>query len=95
MSKMISNPYLKKVKTYIHLELSCNRCKTFLLNYQKIGKGNLRILHVKRILDASFNLFDLEKELLCPQCKNRLGVYDAKLNGYRMQRSAASQKLIF
>ncbi len=92
---MISNPYYKKTKSYILLELSCNECKSFLLNYQKVGKGNLRILHIERIIDASFDMFDLPKELLCPTCKNRLAILDTKLNGYRMERSATSSKLRF
>lgn len=89
------NPYYKKVKSHILLELSCNVCKEHLLNYQKIGKGNLRMLHIERIIEATFDMFDLEKELLCPYCHVRLGIYDYKLHGYRMERSASSQKLVF
>lgn len=84
------------MKGSILLELRCANCDTYLLNYQKQGKGNLRVLHLERIIEASFKaLYALNKELKCPSCQSRLGIYDEKLNAYRMGRSSARQRLIY
>lgn len=91
---MFDNPYYKKIKSSVHLEIRCASCQTFLMSYQKVGKGNLRILHIERIIESSFNFYE-DKILTCPNCKSRLGIYDTKLKGYRMQRASTSDKFLY
>ena len=66
--------------------VSCALCKEDLALYQKKGKGNLLHMHLDRILQASF---PFDKELVCPACKQVLGVKVSlqKEQAYAMKRS--------
>lgn len=51
------------------LKISCSKCNTNILTYQKDGIGALRRLYLDRIQDQiAF------ENLICPNCKNLIGV---------------------
>ncbi len=89
------NPYYKKIRGSVLLELTCAHCKTALLHYQKVVKGNVRLLHLERIVAATFDCFKQAKQLTCPTCGTRLGLFDEKHFGYRMIRGHTMQRFLF
>lgn len=54
------------------LSLSCEKCKTQLLVYQKDGAGILKRLYVDRIISASGALG--RRDLVCKKCNTVLGI---------------------
>lgn len=71
MYKLKSDKYRKSRGGYSRLlELSCTNCKNLLFSYQKDGPGILKRLYLDRI----FNFNNKNKKLICPKCKNTLGV---------------------
>lgn len=50
--------------------VSCAFCQHKLALYQKKGRGNLLIMHVEGIKEASFSF---DKALICPGCEEHLG----------------------
>ncbi|RJR29228.1 hypothetical protein C4564_02720 [Candidatus Microgenomates bacterium] len=54
------------------LDLSCESCNTHLFYYQKDGPGILKRLYLDRIIDFKNSS---EDNLVCPNCKDTLGVY--------------------
>ncbi|MAG47825.1 hypothetical protein CL617_04420 [archaeon] len=61
------------------LNISCRKCESFVLTYQKDGPGNLRRLYLDRIFSPK-NLTDLGKKsikeislLKCKKCDETLG----------------------
>ncbi len=52
------------------LDISCAKCGTHLFNYQKDGPGILKRTYLDRILGSKVG----KSNLLCPKCKELLGV---------------------
>ncbi|MGX7092979.1 hypothetical protein [Hutsoniella sourekii] len=67
------NPYYKKIKNSRPLMIRCGACKKDLFKYQKIGVGNLKRMHLPRIIDSEINLQDPPQDLACPQCGHLMG----------------------
>ncbi|OGY59222.1 MAG: hypothetical protein A3H06_02345 [Candidatus Colwellbacteria bacterium RIFCSPLOWO2_12_FULL_44_13] len=55
------------------LNISCAKCNSFLLSYQKDGVGHLKRLYLDRI--QKFEKEKAAKLLVCKSCKNILGTY--------------------
>lgn len=79
----------KKMKGSHILIVSCGYCKTDIVKYQKVGRGNLLRLHIGRVIKGSI---DFTKNLNCPNCGMELGqkitIDSANEAAYRMIRSA-------
>lgn len=67
---MRENPNCRKVKGSHLLLVSCGNCKTDIAEYQKLGRGNVLRMYINRIVKSSV---DLSKDLICPNCGNKLG----------------------
>lgn len=67
---MYKNPNCKKIKGSHLLLVSCGYCKTDIVKYQKLGKGNILRLSIDRIIETST---DFSQELTCPSCHRVLG----------------------
>lgn len=70
--------YKKRKDTY-PLEVTCANCKTPVVMYAKVGKGNLIKMQVPRIIEAEVDLDNLEGSLFCVNCNEelaKLGTYD-------------------
>lgn len=85
---MHKNPNYKKIKGSHLLIISCGYCKTDIVKYQKLGKGNLLRMYIERVVESSV---DFSKDLICPNCGKKLGT---KINlkkknkeAYKMIRS--------
>lgn len=85
---MHKNPNYKKIKGSHLLIISCGYCKTDIVKYQKLGKGNLLRMYIERFVESSV---DFSKDLICPNCGKKLGT---KINlkkknkeAYKMIRS--------
>ncbi len=66
------NPYYRKVKGSHTLLICCGYCKTDIALYQKVGKGNLLRMYVKRIIKSSVDLSKKPGALFCPNCSKQL-----------------------
>ncbi len=90
------------------LDISCTRCSSTVIKYQKDGKGNLVRCYLNRImypeslekLQYSFNISNYRDlpALSCPECKSVIGtvmVYDDGRIAYRLQRGNFTKKRIF
>ena len=53
------------------LEISCEKCGTFICGYQKDGPGILKRMYVDRI--HGFKKVNFRTNLVCPSCKEVLG----------------------
>lgn len=76
--------------------VSCNHCKKEIAEYQKVGKGNLLIMIIDRIIESNFDIEKNEKLLLCPSCKGILGTrffYEGNKEAFRMIRGATNIKI--
>ncbi len=77
------------------LLVSCGYCKTNIVKYQKVGKGNLLKMHIDRIIKGSI---DFSKDLICPNCGKELGrkitLKKENKEVYKMKRSAFNTKKI-
>lgn len=62
--------------------VACGYCKTDIVKYQKLGRGNLLRMHIDRIIESSI---DLSKDLICPNCGKKLGI---KINLKRENKQA-------
>jgi len=70
-SQLKNDKYRKSRGGYSRLlSLNCTKCDTYLFNYQKDGPGILKRLYLDRISDLRY----VNKELVCPKCKEVLGV---------------------
>lgn len=82
------NKNYKKIRKSHILIISCGKCKTDIVEYQKLGRGNVLRLYLERIIEGSI---DFTKNLICPKCNNELGqkvtVKDTNKVFYRMARS--------
>ncbi|MDP2704415.1 MAG: hypothetical protein Q8P01_04330 [bacterium] len=76
--------------------MSCEKCKTQLIIYQKDGPGILKRLYLDRIVSSS-DLKDKEK-LECKKCKTVLGVrimYKKEHRpAYRLFAGAVEKKIV-
>lgn len=74
-------------------QLSCSKCGSGLLKYQKDGVGSLIRLYIDRIVEDSFRQIDTN--LTCPTCGNLIGipmVYKAEdRKAYRLVRGSFSK----
>lgn len=52
------------------LDLSCAQCRTHLFQYQKDGPGSLQRTYLDRIVGTKIS----KANLVCPKCKELLGV---------------------
>lgn len=69
------NPNCKKIKRSYLLVISCGSCKSNLLKYQKVGKGNVLKLHIDRIVEGFIDFSkEIPKELKCVKCGEKLGI---------------------
>lgn len=77
------------------LLLNCEKCKNFILFYQKDGPGILKRLYTDRIIVSNK---PLGKELICNKCKNVLGIkamyQKEKRPAYRLFVGAIEKKII-
>ncbi|HHX59430.1 MAG TPA: hypothetical protein GX707_01635 [Epulopiscium sp.] len=64
------NANYKRIKNSHILLVSCGLCKTEIVHYQKVGKGNILRMYLGRIIQGSI---DFSKNLICPKCGNELG----------------------
>ena len=85
----------KKIRGSHILIVSCGYCKTDVVKYQKVGRGNLLRMHIARIIESSAKM---SKSLTCPNCGEKLGT---KINlkgknkeAYRMIRSTYNTREI-
>jgi|SRR3989344_4603509 len=90
------------------LDISCSRCSTQVLKYQKDGRGNLMRCYLNRILHPE-NLERLQHlftphnykqlpNLTCPQCKEVIGtpmIYSDGRVAYRLQHGKFAKKRVF
>lgn len=68
------NTNCKKMKGSYLLSISCGSCKTNLLKYQKVGKGNILKLHIDRIIEGFIDFSkESPRELKCINCGEKLG----------------------
>ena len=78
------------------LSLSCEKCKTQLMIYQKDGPGILKRLYLDRIIPLA-NLKNKEK-LSCNKCKTVLGIQTTYLKesrlAYRLFVGTIEKKII-
>lgn len=92
---MKENPNYRKVKGSYILLISCGVCKTEIVKYQKLGKGNLLRMHIDRIIESSVNF---SQELICPNCGNKLGskitLKKENKEVYKMIRSSFNTKKV-
>lgn len=77
------------------LDLFCESCGAHLFKYQKDGPGILKRLYIDRIVGFEKTL---ESNLVCPNCKDTLGVYyiypKEKRPAYRLFAGEVSKKLV-
>lgn len=77
------------------LEISCQKCSSFVCKYQKDGPGNLRRMYVDRISDPKISI--LRKDLTCSK-GHLLGVkiiYDKeKRPAFRLFVDSITKKII-
>lgn len=92
---MKENPNYRKVKGSYILLISCGVCKTEIVKYQKLGKGNLLRMHIDRIIESYVNF---SQELICPNCGNKLGskitLKKENKEVYKMIRSSFNTKKV-
>jgi phage FluMu protein Com len=76
------------------LQLSCSHCSNVLFRYQKDGPGILKRLYLDRIQDYS----STASKLVCPQCKEMLGVKiiykKENRSAYRLFTGAIAKKIV-
>lgn len=94
--KIINDKYKKKRGGYSRiLEISCEKCGTFICFYQKDGPGNLRRMYLDRIFQPSISL--TKKDLICSR-GHLLGikiVYEKeKRLAYRIFVDALKKKIV-
>lgn len=82
------NPNYIKIRGSHILIVSCGYCKTDIVKYQKVGRGNLLRMHISRIIETSAKM---SKNLNCPNCGEKLGtkitLKGSNKKAYRMIRS--------
>ncbi|MBI4158621.1 MAG: hypothetical protein HY505_03350 [Candidatus Yanofskybacteria bacterium] len=70
-TKFKNDKYRKSCGGYSRLlSLSCAKCGAHLFDYQKDGPGILKRLYLDRVNDLKYT----NKELVCPKCKEVLGL---------------------
>lgn len=88
------NKQYKKTKNTFDMLVICGVCKYDILNYEKLGKGNLLRAHVSRIKGSNTLLLD---DLKCPKCENILGhliyIKEKDSYAYKMIRSKYNTKI--
>ncbi len=77
------------------LDLFCESCSTHLFYYQKDGPGILKRLYLDSIIDFEKSS---ENKLVCPNCKDTLGVYyvypKEKRPAYRLFAGEVTKKIV-
>ena len=94
--KFINDRYKKVRGSHSRLlEISCEKCGSFICHYQKDGPGNLRRMYHDRIFNASVSIS--EKTLNCPN-GHILGIkiiYEKeKRPAFRLFVDATTKKII-
>lgn len=90
------NPKYRKRRNTFPLEVSCGKCKTPALIYEKGSKGNLLKLQIHRIIASEVNLEEHEGHLLCSNCKEELskkGTYDGNVTYWIIRGKVNSKRL--
>lgn len=87
------NSSSRKIKGSYILLVTCGNCKTDIVRYQKLGKGNVLRMYINRIIESSIELTD---DCICPNCGKLLGTRvslkkDSK-EFYKMIRSTFNTK---
>jgi|SRR3989338_851904 len=76
------------------LDLSCSKCSTHLFYYQKDGPGILKRTYLDRIIGTKIT----KPNLICPKCKELLGVLiiykKENRSALRLFEGAVSKKII-
>lgn len=89
------NPNYRKIRGSHILIVSCGYCKTDIVKYQKVGRGNLLRMHIDRIIKSSVKM---SKNLICPNCGKKLGtkirLKKKNKEAYRMIRSTFNTREI-
>lgn len=89
------NPNYRKIRGSHILMVSCGYCKTDIVKYQKVGRGNLLRMHINRIIETSAKM---SKNLICPNCGGKLGtkitLKENNKKAYRMIRSTYNTREI-
>lgn len=89
------NKAVKLLKKSRRMIVSCGVCKQELIEYQKVGAGQLLKLFVDRIIQCEMPIGRSEK-LLCPCCHTTIG-YKIRLNNklaYKMVKSYYNTKVL-
>lgn len=90
------NSLHKKSKNTFPLEVTCGKCKTPILMYEKGGKGNLIKLQGHRIIESQFDLETHEGHLYCIKCNEPLanrGVYRGRRTYFVIRGMINSKKV--
>ncbi len=95
-TKIIKDKFKRNRGGYSRLlNISCSKCKTGVCHYQKDGPGILKRMYLDRISESKF---EPSKQLVCPKCKQVLGikyVYEKeKRPAYRLFVGAISKLII-
>lgn len=91
-----SNKYFKKLKNAVPLEVSCGHCKTPILMYDKLGKGNLIKMQIHRIIESEIDLENHDEHIYCTNCGEKLarkGIYKGRLTFYIVRGHVNSKRL--
>lgn len=87
------NPNYRKIKGSYILLVSCGHCKTEIVKYQKLGKGNVLRMYIDRIIEGNIRFCG---DLICPNCGKILGTKVTLKKGnkefYKMIRSTFNTK---
>ena len=71
------NPKYKKMKNSRILFILCGHCKSEIVKYQKVGKGNLLKMHIERVISASI---DFSKEPKALHCLIAMSIWQRELH---------------
>lgn len=85
---------VRKIKNSFKLKLYCGYCKSYLLTYQKVGKGGLLRLYIDRIESTEI---PLNEALTCNNCNTVIAnlVVMKDKTFYKMQRGKYNIKRFF
>jgi uncharacterized protein YbaR (Trm112 family) len=92
------NPYYKRIRGSHIIIVCCAYCKTDIAMYQKVSKGNLLRMYLRRIIKSSVNLSEKPGALFCPGCNEhlatRITLKRRNKEAYVMVRGAFNSRLI-
>ena len=85
------NPERRRVRKSLILIVSCGHCKSDLVRYQKVGRGNLLRMYIDRIIESEMPIHSKTQDLICPNCHqeiaNRIHVRQRGVDAFRMHRA--------